>query len=166
MLMRPMLVDSLIDETGRVVVKYQPVPVRRVIKEETARTATKALKSVVEKGGTAADKAALEHYTVAGKTGTAQKVVNGEYSHDKYYASFIGYFPADNAELCISVALDEPNRKYGYYGAQVAAPVFKRIAERTANFLNIKPDIQPTTNEVIAADKFVEPTAMQVSGKL
>jgi cell division protein FtsI/penicillin-binding protein 2 len=166
-LMRPMLVDSLVDEKGQTVVKYQPAALRRVINESTARLTTQALKSVVQKGGTAADKAALEHYTVAGKTGTAQKVVNGEYSHDKFYASFIGFFPADNAELCIAVSIDEPNKKYGYYGAQVAAPVFKRIAERTANFLNVKPDIQPEhTNEVLAAEKFPEPSSSQVRGKL
>jgi len=98
-----------------------------------------ALKTVVTSEGTA-PKAALEHYTVAGKTGTAQKPVPGGYSTDKFVASFVGFFPADNPELCISIVLDEP--KDGYYGGQVAAPVFKQIAERTANYLNIRPDIE------------------------
>ena len=164
-LMRPMLIDSLVDDKGQTVFKYQPAALRRVIKEDTARVTTQALKSVVEKTGTAA-KAALEHYTVAGKTGTAQKVVNGEYSHEKYTASFIGYFPADNPELCVAVSVDEPNKKYGYYGGQVAAPVFKRIAERSANFLNIKPDIQTGTNDVIAAERSVEPASIPVRSKL
>lgn len=140
-LLRPMIVDSLVDDKGNVVAKYQPQVVRRVISEAAAKTMTQALKSVVEKGGTAAETAALEHYTVAGKTGTAQKVVNKAYSHSDFYASFVGFFPADNPELCIYVGVDEP--RHGYYGAQVAAPIFKRIAERVANFLNIKPDVQP-----------------------
>jgi cell division protein FtsI/penicillin-binding protein 2 len=89
-------VDSLVDSTGQVVAKYSPHVVRRVIDAKAAATTVEALKSVVEKG--TAEKAALEHYTVAGKTGTAQKVVNGQYSHDKYFASFIGFFPADDPE--------------------------------------------------------------------
>ena len=150
-----MIVDSLVDDKGNVVVKYQPQVVRRVISEAAARTTTEALKSVLEKGGTAFA-SSLEHFTVAGKTGTAQKVVNKAYSHEKFYASFVGYFPADNPELCIYVSLDEPS--HGYYGAQVAAPVFKRIAERTANFLNLKPEApQPAapdkSGDVMASEK-------------
>jgi cell division protein FtsI/penicillin-binding protein 2 len=163
-LMRPMIVDSLVDEKGVAVVKYQPQVVRRVVSEAAARTTTEALKTVVEKG--TAEKAALEHFTVAGKTGTAQKVVDGKYSHEKYYASFIGFFPADNPELCIYVSADEPLKRTGYYGGFVCAPVFKRIAERTANFLNIKPDVQTDKpGEVMAREKFVDPPALQMRGK-
>ncbi|MEY2428099.1 MAG: hypothetical protein QOJ40_984, partial [Verrucomicrobiota bacterium] len=60
------------------------------------------------------------------------------YLPGKYFASFIGFFPADNPELCISVMMDEP--KQGYYGGQTAAPVFKQIAEAAANYLNIRPE--------------------------
>jgi cell division protein FtsI/penicillin-binding protein 2 len=162
-LMRPMLVDSLVDEHGNTVAKYQPQVSRRVISESVARTTTEALKSVVDKG--TAEKAALEHYTVAGKTGTAQKVVNGQYSHDKYYISFIGFFPASDPELCVLVAVDEPVKKTGYYGGQVAAPVFKRISERAANYLNLKPDIEPPQPDegVLASGKLPErPAVTQV----
>jgi cell division protein FtsI/penicillin-binding protein 2 len=137
-LMRPMLVKRLEDQDGNVVVRYAPQSVRRVISESAAKETTEALKTVVSSDGTAA-KAALEHYTVAGKTGTAQKVENGAYVHGKYVASFIGFFPADDPELCIAIVLDDP--KEGYYGGQVAGPVFKEIAERAANYLNIRPDI-------------------------
>ncbi len=121
---------------------------------------------MVEKG--TAEKAALEYYTVAGKTGTAQKVVNGQYSHEKYYVSFIGFFPADNPELCIYVSADEPLKRTGYYGGVVCGPVFKRIAERTANFLNIKPDVQPVRpTDVMAAERTPEHGGMlHVRGKL
>jgi cell division protein FtsI/penicillin-binding protein 2 len=135
-LMRPMLVDRLEDRDHKVVAKYAPQRVRQVISEATARLMVKALKTVVTPEGTAA-KAALDHYTAAGKTGTAEKVENGHYVK-KYFTSFIGFFPADNPELCISVTLDEP--KGGYYGGQVAAPIFKQIAERAAKYLSIPPE--------------------------
>jgi cell division protein FtsI/penicillin-binding protein 2 len=164
-LMRPMIVDSLVDDKGATVVKYRPQAVRRVVSETASRTTTDALKTVVEKG--TAEKAALEHYTVAGKTGTAQKVVDGQYSHEKYYASFIGYFPADNPELLIAISADEPLRRTGYYGGVVCAPVFKRIAERAANFLNIKPDVQPDRPaDVMASERATESVSTQVRGKL
>ena len=137
-LMRPMLVNRLEDSDGNVVARYTPQAVRRATDEAAAKLTIEALKTVVSPEGTA-PKAALEHYTVAGKTGTAQKVEHGEYVR-KYVASFIGFFPADNPELCISIVLDEP--KEGYYGGQVAGPVFKEIAERVANYLNIRPDIE------------------------
>ncbi len=162
-LMRPMLVSSLVDDKGQTVAKYQSQTVRRVCSEAAALQTVKALKSVVEEG--TAEKAKLEHYTVAGKTGTAQKVVNGEYSHEKYYSSFIGFFPADNPELCIYVSVDEPQRKLGYYGSLTAAPAFKHIAERAANFLNIKPDLHPgQSGDVMASDKFPDSTAVTQLG--
>ncbi|HYG21613.1 MAG TPA: penicillin-binding protein 2 [Verrucomicrobiae bacterium] len=147
-LMRPMLVDRLEDYQGNVVARYSPQVIRRVVSEHAAAEITDALKDVVSTNGTA-PKAALTHYTVAGKTGTAQKVEDGRYVRGKYISSFIGFFPAGNPELCISVVLDEP--KEGYYGGQVAAPAFRRIAERVASYLNIKPDIQEkkTTPETI-----------------
>ena len=136
--MRPMIVDRLEDRDHKVVAKYSPQRVRQVISEAAAEQMVKALKTVVSPEGTAA-KAALEHYTVAGKTGTAQKSGGPSgYLPGKYFASFIGFFPADNPEVCISVMLDEP--KQGYYGGQIAAPVFKQIAERVANYLNIRPE--------------------------
>lgn len=136
-LMRPLLVDRLEDGEGNILAKYGPQRVRQVISTNACRDMVQALKTVTTKDGTAPN-AALEHYTVAGKTGTAQKVENGRYVSGKYISSFIGFFPADEPELCISVVLDEP--KGAHYGGQTAAPVFKKIAERTASYLNIRPD--------------------------
>ncbi len=137
LLMRPMLVDRLEDHHHNVVFKYTPQPVRQVITPAAVKQMITALKTVVSPEGTA-PKAALEHYTVAGKTGTAQKVDHGLYSHVKHFSSFAGFFPADNPQLCISITLDEP--KHGYYAGQVAAPIFKQVAERVANYLGIPPD--------------------------
>jgi cell division protein FtsI/penicillin-binding protein 2 len=147
-LMRPMLVDRLEDAEHNTIAKYVPQTVRRVISESTAKQMVKALKTVVTPEGTA-PKAALEHYTVAGKTGTATKVENGFYVK-KYFSSFIGFFPADNPELCISVTFDEPKQSTGYYGGHVAAPVFKRIAERAANYLNLRPEDSTTPDHIAA----------------
>jgi cell division protein FtsI/penicillin-binding protein 2 len=148
-LMRPMLVDRLQDENGITVVKYSPQQVRRVISEETDRQMIEALKTVVSADGTAPN-AALDHYTVAGKTGTAQKSDGTQYL-DKFYSSFTGFFPADNPEICIYVALDDP--KGVHYGGQVAAPIFKEIAEQAATYLNIRPDrdVEPDAHGKIAA---------------
>jgi cell division protein FtsI/penicillin-binding protein 2 len=149
-LMRPMLVDRFEDRQGHVVAKYYPERVRQVIGVQAARQMVTALKAVVSPEGTA-PKAALEHYTVAGKTGTAQKAGVGGYLPGKYVASFLGFFPADNPELCISIVMDEPRQ--GYYGGQTAAPVFKQIAERAANYLNIRPDLdseEPKMPDTIA----------------
>jgi cell division protein FtsI/penicillin-binding protein 2 len=136
-LMRPMLVSRLENRDGSVMQKYNPQRVRQVISDAADKMMIEALKTVVSPEGTAAG-AALKNYTVAGKTGTAQKVEDGAYVHGKYIASFIGFFPADNPQLCISIVMDEP--KEGYYGGQVCGPVFKDIAERCASYLNIPPD--------------------------
>jgi cell division protein FtsI/penicillin-binding protein 2 len=140
-LMRPMLVDRL-EDVDHPPVKYSPQKVRQVVSEATARLMVQALKTVVTTNGTA-PQAALEHYTVAGKTGTAQKAEHGVYVN-KFFSSFIGFFPAENPELCISVTLDEP--KDGHYGGKVAAPYFKQIAEAAANYLNIRPDDEGGNN--------------------
>ncbi len=136
-LMQPMLIARLEDANGREVAKFQPQAVRQVVSEAAAQQMVTALKTVVTPAGTAV-KAKLDYYTVAGKTGTAQKNEHGVYVAGKYFSSFIGFFPADNPELCISVVMDEP--KQGHYGGQTAAPFFHNIAERAASYLNIPPD--------------------------
>jgi len=146
-LMRPMLIGRLQDQSGQVFAEYHPQMVRQVISSQAARQMVAALKTVVSKEGTA-PKAALEHYTVAGKTGTAQKVVNGIYPPGKYISSFIGFFPADAPEVCISVVLDEPQK--GYYGGQTAAPSFKSIAEQVASYLKIRPDREEMIGDAVA----------------
>jgi cell division protein FtsI/penicillin-binding protein 2 len=142
-LMRPMIVSRLEERDGSVVQRYAPERVRQVISERAAHDMVEALKTVPTKEGTAPD-AALKNYVVAGKTGTAQKAENGAYVPGKYVSSFIGFFPADNPELCISVVMDEP--KEGYYGGRVCGPVFREIAERCASYLNIPPDPKLMTN--------------------
>lgn len=142
LLMKPIVVSRLVDRNGTVVAHNDPLPVRQVISPATAHEMVKALKAVVSTNGTGT-KAAMPFYTVAGKTGTAQKAIGGQYAHGKYFSSFIGFFPADDPEICISVVLDAPDWKKGYYGAEVAIPVFRTIAERAARYLAIPMEKQP-----------------------
>lgn len=147
-LMRPMLVNRVEDNTGHVITQYQPQRVRQVVSEATASQMVKALKTVVAPGGTAT-MAALTNYTVAGKTGTAQKPGKGGYQAGKYISSFIGFFPADDPQVCISIVLDEPS-KNGYYGGVVAAPIFREVARNVASYLHIPPDIGPAVTNTPA----------------
>jgi cell division protein FtsI/penicillin-binding protein 2 len=138
--MHPMLVSRLEDRDGTVMAQYKPQVMRQVISPDTAKLMVEALKTVVSPAGTAPG-AAMKNYTVAGKTGTAQKVENGVYAEHKFISSFVGFFPADDPQLCISIVMDEP--KEGYYGGQVCGPVFREIAERCASYLNIPSDKNP-----------------------
>jgi cell division protein FtsI/penicillin-binding protein 2 len=158
-LMRPMVVEGLVDERGRNVMRYEPQVVRQVISESASKLMVQALKRVVATNGTGV-RARLEHYTVAGKTGTAQKI---PYTSGKYFSSFIGFFPADDPEICISVVLDDPDRRRGgYYGSETAAPIFRRIAERLAVQLDIPPD-QPPADDLapVLPEAFTKTTAGQ-----
>lgn len=145
-LMRPMLVNRVEDSAGTVITQYQPQRVRQVVNETTAAQMVTALKTVATAEGTA-PKAAMTNYVVAGKTGTAQKPGPGGYLPGKFISSFIGFFPADNPEVCISIVLDEP--KNGYYGGDVAAPIFHQVAEAVAAYLHLPPDL-PVNNAEIA----------------
>ncbi|MCS1407004.1 MAG: Peptidoglycan D,D-transpeptidase FtsI [Verrucomicrobia subdivision 3 bacterium] len=136
-LMSPMIVRHLSDDRGNVVMTYHPEKIRRVVSEQTTRQMTEALEMVVMKGGTA-PKAKLDHYTVAGKTGTARKYIpNVGYARRKCYASFIGFLPVERPEIVISVIFNEP--KGSISGGVISGPVFKAIATRLANYLNIPP---------------------------
>jgi len=160
-LMRPMLIHSLREPSGDVFASFQPQVVRQVVSPQAAKQMVNALKTVTAKGGTA-PKAALDHYTVAGKTGTAQ-VPGGKagYLPKKYVSSFIGFFPADDPEICISVLVEEPDVKKGYYGAQTAGPYFKAIAEQVANYLKIRPDKEePIGTTIVGSTNSIPPNAV------
>ena len=134
-LMQPFVVKAITDRNGRVVQSFTPRQIRRVIAPETAQTLRRIMMTVITDGGTGTE-AALEEYTVCGKTGTAQKIdQEGTYAEGKYIASFIGFAPADAPELAILVVINEPMN--GHYGGIVAAPAFKKIAQEALNYLNV-----------------------------
>lgn len=136
----------------------QPRLKAHVARPEAVAHIVSALTLVCQEGGTA-PKAAVEGYEVAGKTGTAQKVVDGQYSYNKYVASFIGFVPADDPAFVLLVVADEPS-KGGYYGGTVAAPAFSRIAEQTLRYLQVapaKPVIRTAAAPAAAALPVYEP---------
>jgi cell division protein FtsI (penicillin-binding protein 3) len=122
--------------------------VRRAITAETAATMTGIMEAVVERG-TAKSFAQMEGYTVAGKTGTASKLVNGRYSKSDYNASFVGFVPSRNPAITIVVVIDSPNA-HGFYGATVSAPVFKRIAEAALRHLGVGPTLNAPPPVIVA----------------
>lgn len=138
--MKPHVVSRVTDAEGRTIHQNEPEEAGRAVGPETARLMLEIMKGVTEEGGTA-KRAALPGYTVAGKTGTAQKVVNGRYSHDKYVSSFVGVVPADRPRIVVLVMVDEP--KGEIYGGLVAAPVFKEIAWAALSDLGVPPERSP-----------------------
>ena len=148
-LMRPYLVEQILDDNGKLVQRFEPQLVRRVISPDTAQKVTRMMETVTVDGGTGT-KAALEGYRVAGKTGTAQKVdqVTHAYSPSKRIGSFVGFVPSDKPKLTIVVIIDEPQGIK--YGGIVAAPAFRGIAQNSLAYLKIQPN-QPTVASAKAA---------------
>jgi cell division protein FtsI (penicillin-binding protein 3) len=128
--------------------------VRRVVGEKTAQRVVSMLETVVEPGGTA-QKARMDEYRVAGKTGTAQKAdpVARGYS-DKRIASFVGMVPAEDPRVVILVVIDEP--KTDVYGGLVAAPAFKEIATQAMASLGVSPSRAAPTTTVQMVKKETE----------
>lgn len=135
-LMKPMIVKTVLDPAGKPMLEYKPQIAGTCISRRASVQMAAALRKVVTAEGTAA-KAAVANYDVAGKTGTAQKIENGQYV-SRYYSSFIGYLPAADPEISILVTLDDPTVG-GYYGGSVAGPVFRAVAEKVTQYLGIPP---------------------------
>jgi cell division protein FtsI (penicillin-binding protein 3)/stage V sporulation protein D (sporulation-specific penicillin-binding protein) len=149
-LMMPQIVHEVVDEQGNSVASYPPVVIRQAVSSEAAAEVRDALKSVVSAKGTAA-LAKVAGFQVAGKTGTAQKVdPKGGYTPGKYIVSFIGFLPADNPEFVGLVMLDDAQAKVDQnYGGMIAAPIFSRIAEKAARYLNLQPQPEAPPSNVI-----------------
>jgi cell division protein FtsI/penicillin-binding protein 2 len=141
LLMKPMVVNALEAPDGRLVRRFDPVPVVQSVQPNVAHQLRQAMRRVVVEGTGRA--AALEEYEVAGKTGTSHKVdpATKRQSTEKYISTFVGYFPADNPELCILVLADEPMKRGrgGYYGGAACGPIFQQIARRAASRLAVVP---------------------------
>lgn len=140
-LMMPQIVSKVVDDDGREVASFPPLEVRRVISPEAAADLNDALKEVVTKKGTGFN-AAIKGFRVAGKTGTAEKPgPNGGYLREVYVLSFLGYFPADDPQVLGYVVVDAPDVRHDQnYGGTIAGPIFARVGERAARYLNLEPD--------------------------
>lgn len=147
-MMQLRVVDRLEDPATGVVELHPGQVKRRVIRRSSAHQIVAAMKTVTRPGGTAT-RAAVEGYEVAGKTGTAQKFVNGTYNSGRYVASFAGFVPADDPAFVLLILVDEPSGG-SYYGGTVAGPAFSRISERTLRYLQVAP---ATPNDTILIDE-------------
>lgn len=125
-LMQPYFVKNIYNNSGTVVYSKENTVLRKTVSSEVSALMNKMLEQVVSSGG--GKQAKVAGYSIAGKTGTAQKYENGAIAQGKYVASFIGYTPADNPEYLVLVTVDEP--KGAYYGSIVAAPVARKIFEK------------------------------------
>jgi cell division protein FtsI (penicillin-binding protein 3) len=140
-LLQPSIVKRIVDNANRTLEEFNTIVVKDVITKDAADKLTVALKGVVSPEGTA-QRAKINEFSVAGKTGTAQKLnPDGTYSHEFFMASFIGFVPANKPRVVIAVMLDSPRPIY--YGGVTAAPVFKSIAEKVLGYLNVEPEFGP-----------------------
>lgn len=127
-MMRPYLVERIEDKNGEIVSQHEPVEIRRIAKKSTLDKLYPIFESVVTDSGTG-DLAQVNGLRIAGKTGTAKKVVNGRYTNN-YRGSFVGFFPVENPQYVCLILLDEP--KTSGYGGFTAAPIFQNVAKRIA----------------------------------
>lgn len=142
-LLQPRLVSRLTTRDGRVTKEYQREVVRKILSPGTSQKMIEALMTVTGPEGTAKE-AALDHFLVAGKTGTAHKwnTKLNSYDNERYYSSFVGFFPASAPRICIAITVDEPDRRGGkaHFGGKAAGPIFRKVATDVAHLLNLKPD--------------------------
>ncbi len=145
-LVEPRLVRAQISGAQRL--EVAPHVVRRAISRETASTLTRILEDVVSRG--TARSAQLEGYTVAGKTGTSEKIIDGRYAETGHnVASFVGFVPSTRPALTVLVVIDDVVR----FGGAVAGPVFQRIAEASLRHLGVPPNVDAPSPVLVAADE-------------
>jgi cell division protein FtsI (penicillin-binding protein 3) len=153
-LLRPQVISQIRDASNEVVYRFDRVEIGRAVSVQTAAQVATMLTGVVKKGTGTAAEAAIELYDVAGKTGTSQKFIDGEWSKKHHIASFVGFFPAGNPQIAISVIVDDADHKAPggvAYGRTVAAPSFKRIGERLIPIRNIQSFSEPARPSLVAA---------------
>jgi cell division protein FtsI/penicillin-binding protein 2 len=155
-LVQPHIVRATVRDGRRQLV--EPNAIRRVMKPETAAIMTALMEGVAERG--TAKAAALERYRVAGKTGTAAKVVNGRYSKSEYNVSFVGFAPSRRPAFVMLVVIDTP-RKGRAYGGTMAAPIFRRITDAALQQLGVAPSINPVPPVIMTS----APPVFQAPGR-
>ena len=157
-LIEPRLVRAIRTGTGRIAV--EPKVLRRTITPATAAQLTAMMEDVVERG--TAMKAQIDGFTIAGKTGTAAKLVNGAYSKSDYMSSFVGFLPSRKPVATILVVVDSP--RGAYYGGAVAAPVFGRIATAALRHFGVPATINPEPPVISARAEARSPMPKTVAG--
>ncbi len=140
LLLQPQVVQEILDPAGKPVFVASTASKRRVLSQSTARTMAQLLMGVASPEGPA-KAAAIDGFQVAGKTGTAQKIINKVYSTQNHIGSFSGFFPATDPRVVVTVIVDDAKLPGGKvnYGAAVAVPSFRHVANKLISYLNIRP---------------------------
>ncbi len=147
----PYIVSAMLEsETDSLIQSFEPEVVREVISDETSSLVRYALESVVANGS--GKNAYIENYRVGGKTGTAQKVENGGYLDGNYILSFMGFLPADDPEIVIYVAIDNP-KGVTQYGGVVSAPIARNVMLSAIDIMGIEPSKEGMAKEYTWLDK-------------
>jgi len=152
-LMQPRVVRSVLNSDGSVAEEIEPQQIRRVVSEQTAKLLTDMLVSVVERG--TGQEANIPGVRIAGKTGTAQQLTQGAYDRRNYTASFVGFYPADKPRVAMIVMLDRPTTSI--YGGTTAAPIFRRIVQKTMTMLQLDAQTQKNIAASAEADTVIVP---------
>jgi membrane peptidoglycan carboxypeptidase len=137
-LLQPRVVRATVRDGVRTAV--EPAEVARPITARTAAELTSIMEDVVVRG--TGKQSRIDGFTVAGKTGTAQKLVAGRYSQSEYIVSFVGFAPSRKPVITVIVVVDTPRAGF-YYGGSVSAPIFKRITEASLRHLGVAPTVFP-----------------------
>jgi len=151
-LYQPQIVKRLVDKNGNVIQENSPVEVRRVISKNTSDKMRNILQGVVDHG--TGKQARIDSIKVGGKTGTSKLVINGKYSNDQYYSSFVGFYPTENPKLVCYVLINKP--KGQYYGGLVSAPIFKNIIKRIHSLEESKVVPRVQDSEIKIAENSVQ----------
>ncbi|MCB0356054.1 MAG: PASTA domain-containing protein, partial [Bdellovibrionales bacterium] len=165
-LLKPILVKKIFSEMNQTEKVYNVEKIRRVISEQDAATIRLMLMSATAKEATGYS-ARIKGFPIAGKTGTAQKVdlIHGGYKKGAYVASFAGFVPANKPKYVIYIAIDDPEKEY--YGSQVAAPIFSKVASYLVRKEGLQPilisdkDVIDETQDTLVSKRFSPPVAWQ-----
>jgi len=148
-LLRPHIFKEIRDTEGNVIRSFDPEKREQVLKPSTAALLAQLLHGVVVDG--TAKGFDIAGFDIAGKTGTAQKIIDGKYSNSRYVASFVGFFPASRPQVVLSVIVDDAQLPKGEMasGRNVSAPSFHHIAEQLIQYFEIKP-VTPVSRNLLA----------------
>jgi stage V sporulation protein D (sporulation-specific penicillin-binding protein) len=130
--MQPFVIKEIRDQKGEVIESFSPKIVRQSMDAATAKRVKSILTGVIERGTGKLGK--VKDVFAAGKTGTAQKIIGGQYSHSQFFATFIGFAPSEDPKIAMAIVFDDP--RGSHFGGTVCAPIFKEIAENVLKYLN------------------------------
>lgn len=144
MLMKPRLIKEIVDDNGEIIERFEPQVVKKVISKNSDKIMLSLMENVVEKEG--GKLAKIEGYRVAGKSGTAQKVIDKKYKKGYYISSFVGIAPVEDPKVVVLVVTDEPRGAAGIYGGTNSAPYVKMILENTLRYMGVTPNAVVSNN--------------------